>query len=177
VIILSTWPDHNFKSVFLKTLPTVRLTFQKDGRGTLLFGSSIPTSYYLGPLILPGARKNLAPAFDSIENARAVYNLLQKAALGDEHGIKIALEAIPKTDIPVPIPDPQEHKAYRNYLTWFASTANLFAWIVFVGHILYAGVHFIEVESTYIQQTSSGIDPQIFPDARKNPVIRRQPGV
>jgi hypothetical protein len=82
IIIVSGQSSRQTKSLQLKTLSDISLTERADGSGTITFGPQYPTTQNL-PAGWPGAGRYAAPAFDMIDRAKEVYDLIrqtQKAA-------------------------------------------------------------------------------------------------
>jgi len=82
-IIVSQWPLPGMRSVSLRTLSDLKLTMRRGGRGTIELGRPRKSSIF-GPrgsraLAYPGTNDYLPPAFESISNAREVYDLIVQA--------------------------------------------------------------------------------------------------
>ncbi len=77
VIIVSGLFSHRVKSLQLRTLSEVSLSEVKDGIGTITFGPTAP--WWAGSGGWPGANKNASPAFDSIGDAREVFDRIRLA--------------------------------------------------------------------------------------------------
>lgn len=78
VIIVSGLFTRQIQSLQLRTLSAISLTQYGDGSGCITFGPQYPMAQRL-PSGWPGARQYAAPAFDMIENPKAVYDLIREA--------------------------------------------------------------------------------------------------
>jgi hypothetical protein len=78
IVILSGWRTRNTKSVLLRTLSEIDLKEQQDGRGTIVFGPQNPLSSRL-QTGWSRSGTSAAPSFDSVENVKAVYELIRRA--------------------------------------------------------------------------------------------------
>jgi hypothetical protein len=81
-IIVTTSTASEVRSVPLKTVSDLKLTERRDGRGTIEFGK--PKFSFFGSrasraVPWPGTGHYLVPAFEAIENARQVYDLIVQA--------------------------------------------------------------------------------------------------
>lgn len=75
ILILSMTSGTNIKSIDLKTLPPISLNETRSGRGTIAFGdpvSDLSPAFKKRQVIQP-------PSFDSIENARNVFQIITSA--------------------------------------------------------------------------------------------------
>lgn len=75
IIILSGIFSTSIESLDLKTLPPVTLSEKSNGRGSVAFGQpteTAPVGFKNRQLIQP-------PSFDSIENARNVFQIIRNA--------------------------------------------------------------------------------------------------
>ena len=79
VIIVSGLSARNVRSLDLKTLAEMELTTQGGSRGTIAFGQSYPMARWYSGVPWPGMDRYLAPAFEMIENAKEVHDLIRKA--------------------------------------------------------------------------------------------------
>jgi hypothetical protein len=82
IIIVSGILSRQTKSMQLGTLSDISLTERADGSGTITFGPQNPMARGF-PAGWPGAGQYAAPAFDMIDNAKEIYELIrqtQKAA-------------------------------------------------------------------------------------------------
>lgn len=78
-IIISGLLNQNIKSIYLKNLAEVNLSTRSDGRGTITFGASHPMAWlYAGSGWPIMGRYQMAPAFETIPNARAVYKHIRQ---------------------------------------------------------------------------------------------------
>ena len=78
VLILTTFAGQRVRSVSLRALGEMSLREWPGGTGTITFGSSPSFSFVALPG-WPGANRNVAAAFELIEGARNVYDLIRKA--------------------------------------------------------------------------------------------------
>jgi hypothetical protein len=76
VIIVSGLLSKKVKRLNLRTISDVSLDERKDGRGTITFGPTPPFHAWSAATGWPGMGHRAVPAFDMIENARSVYNLV-----------------------------------------------------------------------------------------------------
>jgi Bacterial PH domain len=67
------------KSVNLRTLSDITLTERPDPRGTITLGSTFGVYSWFQGTSWPGMATRLAPCFDTIENAKEVYDILRRA--------------------------------------------------------------------------------------------------
>jgi hypothetical protein len=77
LIVSGLWQRH-LRALNLRTLADVQLSVSRNGRGTLTFGSN---SHPFAPWssIWPGSGRYAAPAFEGIEQPRAVYEQIHAA--------------------------------------------------------------------------------------------------
>jgi hypothetical protein len=76
VLIVSLFFRRNVKSLNLRTLSAVTMTERADGIGSITFGPIPPSWPYRGAQV-PGM-SNLAPRFDNIPQARAVFDQIRR---------------------------------------------------------------------------------------------------
>jgi hypothetical protein len=79
VIILSGLFRRDIRSLNLKNLSDINLSVKNDASGTIMFGPSHPMAWWYSGLAWPGMGRNTTPAFEMINNAKRVYDLLRKA--------------------------------------------------------------------------------------------------
>jgi hypothetical protein len=81
VLILRSGPFSKFSAVSLDQLPDANLTERADGRGTIRFGTAAP---YRADSGFSGWTPTLdsTPQFLAIEDARTVFDHIQRAAMG-----------------------------------------------------------------------------------------------
>jgi hypothetical protein len=80
-IIVSGGFQPRLRSLPLRSLPEISISEERGGRGTITFGSPSGPFGVLGRSSWPGTRQNAAPAFEGIENARSVHELIRNAQL------------------------------------------------------------------------------------------------
>lgn len=79
VIIASVLFGKKIKSLNLRTLNEISLDEKPDGSGTITFGSA-PTGYqWFGSTQFPGRGQQSIPAFEMIQNAKSVYEMVRSA--------------------------------------------------------------------------------------------------
>jgi hypothetical protein len=78
VIIISGNFSRQIKSLQLRTLSDISLVERSDDRGTIYLGPQNPMGQNLPPG-WPGAGRYAAPAFENIEQAKEVYEIIRKA--------------------------------------------------------------------------------------------------
>ena len=78
VVIVSDLFRRSIKSLNLRTLSDVTLSERSNGTGTITFGPSMPQWPYRS-MQIPGMSAGMAPSFDEIPNARAVFDQIRKA--------------------------------------------------------------------------------------------------
>jgi hypothetical protein len=77
ILIVSGFFSRNFRSIYLRGLAEMEINEGRRGRGTITFG---PTSAQAAMLRgWPGTGKSLPPAFEGIEGARQVLEIIRKA--------------------------------------------------------------------------------------------------
>ena len=80
ILIVSGVFGRSVKSLSLKTLSDVSLSEKSSGAGSITFGPQPPfAAMFAGMSSWPGAEKQLGPRFDSIEEAKVVYELIRSA--------------------------------------------------------------------------------------------------
>ncbi|HEY2341539.1 MAG TPA: PH domain-containing protein [Chthoniobacteraceae bacterium] len=79
IIILSGIFSKQTKSLQLRTLTDVSLTQRGDGSGTITFGPAHFMNAFFPAGSWPGAGRYAPPAFDFIDQAKAVYDIFQEA--------------------------------------------------------------------------------------------------
>jgi hypothetical protein len=77
VVIVTGLFGRNVRSIYLRGLTEIEITEGRRGRGTITFGpSSVQATMMRG---WPGAGKSLPPAFEAIEGAQQVLEIIRKA--------------------------------------------------------------------------------------------------
>lgn len=79
VIIVSGLFQKKIKTLNLQTISDISLTEGKDRKGTITFGPTPQFYAAFGGTSWPGMGQQAVPSFDSIENARSVYDLINNA--------------------------------------------------------------------------------------------------
>jgi hypothetical protein len=79
IIIVSGLFSRRTKSLNLRTLTDVSLSERSDGSGTITFGPQFPFGQWAPAGSWPGASQFMPPAFDMIEDAKSVYDVIRKA--------------------------------------------------------------------------------------------------
>ncbi len=79
ILILSGSSNTDIRSLDLKTLNDITLKLNKIGSGTVLFGPPTPRGMIYDGTPLPGSRRYMPPAFELIEDARKVYEVVRQA--------------------------------------------------------------------------------------------------
>lgn len=79
VIIVSGFSGKEVKSLSLNGLGEISLKERADRSGSIIFGASNPRYAMWRGTAWPGANKQLAPAFDPIEEVRKVYGIIRDA--------------------------------------------------------------------------------------------------
>jgi len=79
VLIVSGLFTQQIKSLQLRTLTDVSLTQRSDGSGTITFGPSHYLNSFFPAGAWPGAGRYAPPAFDLIEHAKEVYDIIRNA--------------------------------------------------------------------------------------------------
>jgi len=77
IIIVSGLFSRKTKSLQLRTLSDISLTERADKSGTITFGPQHPMAWGM-PAGWPGAGQYVAPAFDMIDGAKEVYDLIRQ---------------------------------------------------------------------------------------------------
>jgi hypothetical protein len=78
-IIVSGLFNLNVKSIQFNKLPEINLSAKSNGRGTITFGASSPMAWlYSGGGFPNMGRYNIAPSFESINNAKMVYQKIKQ---------------------------------------------------------------------------------------------------
>jgi len=77
IIIVSGLLSRQTKSLQLRTLSDISLTERSDRSGSITFGPQHPMAQRL-PSGWPGAGRYAAPAFDMIERAKEIYDLIRE---------------------------------------------------------------------------------------------------
>ncbi len=80
IIIVSGLSARQTKSLNLRTLTDISLTERPDGSGTITFGSTHPLGHWIpsGAFTWPGAGQYAPPAFDMIDRAKEVYEIIRR---------------------------------------------------------------------------------------------------
>jgi hypothetical protein len=78
IIIVSGLFARRIKSLNLRTLSDISLTERRDGSGTITFGPSHPSSQWFVWGTWPGAGQYATPAFEMIDGAKEVYELIRQ---------------------------------------------------------------------------------------------------
>jgi hypothetical protein len=76
IVIVSDLFSRRIKSLNLRTLTDVSLTEHADGSGTISFGPTYPMSHFFPTGPWPGSGRQAPPAFDLIERAKEVYDII-----------------------------------------------------------------------------------------------------
>lgn len=79
VLIVSGLFSRRVKSINLATLTDVSMTERNDGTGTITFGPTAMWGQWFPIGSWPGAGQYATPAFDVIDRAKEVYDLIRKA--------------------------------------------------------------------------------------------------
>jgi hypothetical protein len=79
VFIVSGILSRSVKSLPLRTLSELTLEENRDGTGTIMFGSANPLMMFAGGTNWPGGRRYQPPAFEGIVNANEVYRRIREA--------------------------------------------------------------------------------------------------
>jgi hypothetical protein len=84
IIILSGLLNQNVKSINFKKLPEINLSVKRNGRGTIIFGTSHPWDwFYAGSGWPTRGSYNLSPRFEMIEDVKIVYQQIKRLQRGD----------------------------------------------------------------------------------------------
>jgi hypothetical protein len=78
IIIVTGLFGRRTKSLNLRTLSDISLTERRDGGGTITFGPSHPFGQWFPSVSWPGAGQYSLPAFDMIDRAKEVYDLIRQ---------------------------------------------------------------------------------------------------
>jgi hypothetical protein len=78
IIIVSGLFARRTKSLNLPTLSDISLTERPDGGGTICFGPSYPFGAWFPAGSWPGFGQYMPPAFDMIDRAKEVYDLIRQ---------------------------------------------------------------------------------------------------
>ena len=78
ILIVSGWLSRRTKSLNLRTLSDISLIERRDGSGTITFGPSSPFGQWFPMGSWPGAGQLAPPAFDMIDDAKTVYDLIRE---------------------------------------------------------------------------------------------------
>ena len=79
VLIISGILSRSVKSLPLSTLSELTLDENRDGTGTIMFGSANPLMMFAGGMNWPGGRRYQPPAFEGIVGANEVYRRIREA--------------------------------------------------------------------------------------------------
>lgn len=80
ILIVSGILNHNVKSLNLRTLSDLSLSEGKSNVGTITFGGRSPFALmFSGVSSWPGMGAQMPPRFDSISNAKSVYETIRSA--------------------------------------------------------------------------------------------------
>lgn len=79
ILIVAGLTGKEIKSLSLATLSEISFKERADGSGTIMFGPSNPMYAMWSGTAWPGMGKKLAPAFDAIDSARKVYDLVRNS--------------------------------------------------------------------------------------------------
>ena len=79
IVILSGLLSPETKSLSLRTLGDVSLSERGDRSGTITFGSGPAFAIFYPGGAWPGSRRNMPPAFEMIEHAKEVYDIVRQA--------------------------------------------------------------------------------------------------
>ena len=78
-IIISGVFNQNTKTLDIRKLPEINISTKGDGRGTITFGASHSMAWmYSGSGFPNMGRYNIAPSFEMIDNAKAVYQHIKR---------------------------------------------------------------------------------------------------
>ena len=77
IIIVNGLFGRRTKSLNLRTLSDVSLTERSDGSGTITFGPTYPFGQWFASGSWPGAGPYAPPAFDMIDRAKEIYDLIR----------------------------------------------------------------------------------------------------
>jgi hypothetical protein len=79
VIIITEFPTQKVKSLNLATLSDITFSTRSDQSGSISFGAQHPMAAAFGGMNWPGMGAYQGSQFDMIENAKSVYDTLQRA--------------------------------------------------------------------------------------------------
>jgi hypothetical protein len=79
IIIVTGLLSRRIKSLNLRTLSDISLTERSDGSGIITFGPSHPFGVWFPAGSWPGAGQYAPPAFDMIDRAKEVYEMIRQA--------------------------------------------------------------------------------------------------
>ncbi len=82
IVIISGLFSQEIKSLNLRTLTDVSLSERGDGSGTITFGPVYPMGRWMPAGSWPGAGRYAPPAFDMVERAKEVYEIIRQAQKG-----------------------------------------------------------------------------------------------
>ena len=80
-IIVGGGIQQRLRSLALRSLPEISISDERGGRGTITFGSATHPFGLFGRSSWPGTGQTAAPAFEGIESARSVHELIRNAQL------------------------------------------------------------------------------------------------
>jgi hypothetical protein len=78
VLIVSGLMSRQVKSLALPSLSDITLSERSDGAGTITFGPTNAAQAMWAGTSWPGGRRQMSPAFDTIDNARQVYDQVRR---------------------------------------------------------------------------------------------------
>jgi hypothetical protein len=78
IIIVSGLFGRRTKSLNLRTLSDISLTERPDGIGTITFGPMQPFGQWFASGSWPGAGQYAPPAFDMIDHAKEIYDVIRQ---------------------------------------------------------------------------------------------------
>ena len=79
IIIVTTFLRSKIKTLNLRTVTDISLAEKSDRKGTITFGATPPFYSLFGGSSWPGMGQQAVTAFEMIENARAVYGIINDA--------------------------------------------------------------------------------------------------
>lgn len=79
ILIIGGLFNRTVKSLPMRSLPEIGLEQRHDGSGTITFGASQPFANWYRGFAWPGMDQRMAPAFDLIADAKAVYETIRQA--------------------------------------------------------------------------------------------------
>jgi hypothetical protein len=80
VIIVSGFIQKKVKTLNLRSISDISLTEHSTGRGTITFGPTPPFYGWFGGSSWPGMGQYSMPSFERIDDAKDVYNLLNRTS-------------------------------------------------------------------------------------------------